>query len=80
MNIKLTLRLDEDLIERAKKYSKDTGKAVSKLVADYFVALTGRKRPAPAPLPPVVRALKGSLAGANLDEEDFRRHLEEKHR
>ena len=31
-------------------------------------------------LPPITRALVGSLAGSTLDEEDYRRHLEEKHR
>jgi hypothetical protein len=80
MNTKLTLRLDEDLIRRAKRYSRATGKPVSQLVADYFVALTGRDAGAAPPLPPLVRSLKGSLAGAAVDEKDYRRHLEEKHR
>ena len=31
-------------------------------------------------LPPITRSLVGSLAGSTLDEEDYHRHLEEKHR
>jgi hypothetical protein len=27
-----------------------------------------------------LRSLKGSLRGAKIDEEDYRRHLEDKHR
>jgi len=32
------------------------------------------------PLPPIVRSLQGALHGAKVDEEDHRRHLEDKHR
>ncbi|MDL1984388.1 MAG: DUF6364 family protein, partial [Deltaproteobacteria bacterium] len=39
MNSKLTLRLDEDLIQSAKSYSAKTGKSVSKIVADYFALI-----------------------------------------
>ena len=36
MNTKLTLRLDDQLILKAKRYSDRSGKSVSQLVADYF--------------------------------------------
>ncbi len=36
MNTKLTLRLDDSLVESAKKYSVKTGKSVSKIMADLF--------------------------------------------
>jgi hypothetical protein len=78
MNTKLTLRLDEEVIQRAKKYSKEVGKPVSRLVSDYFEALTGGLI-VPADLPPVVKSLKGSLACTSLDEDDYRRYLEAKH-
>lgn len=79
MNTKLTLRLDEDLIRRAKRYSRDSGKPVSQVVADFFGVLTDRHAEEEAPLPPIVRSLKGALAGASVDEEDFRRNLVAKH-
>ena len=36
MKTKLTLRLDDQLIRKAKDYSDRSGKSVSRLVADYF--------------------------------------------
>jgi len=78
MNTKLTLRLDEEVIHRAKSYSREVGKPVSRLVEDYFIALTAPRRPR-RELSPIVRRLRGSLAGAQVDERDYRRHLLEKH-
>lgn len=78
MNTKLTLRLDEEVIRRAKSYSREVGKPVSRLVEDYFVALTAPRQPR-RELSPIVRRLRGCLAGAQVDESDYRRHLLEKH-
>jgi hypothetical protein len=78
MHTKLTLRMDEKLIERAKAHSKATGKSLSQLVADYLAML--QDRPAEeVRLRPIVRSLRGLLRGASLDEEDYRRHLEDKY-
>jgi hypothetical protein len=85
MQTKLTLRIDDELIERAESYSQRTGKSVSQLVSDYIKMLPepGRepsaKKGAPV-LTPIVRSLKGSFRGAKIDEKDYRRHLEERHR
>jgi hypothetical protein len=80
MNTKLTLRLDDRLIDRAKRYSDRSGKSVSQLVSNYF-ALIEADEPIPgAELTPRVRALIGSLKGAPTTESDYRRHLEEKFR
>jgi len=80
MNTKLTLRLDDQLIRRAKRYSRRTGKSVSQLVSDYF-SLIDVGEPIPGTeLTPRVRAMVGSLRGALATEEDYRRYLEGKHR
>jgi hypothetical protein len=80
MNTKLTLRLDDRLITRAKRYSSRTGKSVSQLVSDYF-SLIEVDEPIPGTeLTPRVRSMIGSLKGASATEEDYRRHLEEKYR
>ena len=42
METKLTLRLEDKLIRKAKKLAKDRGKSVSRMVADYIVALRVR--------------------------------------
>lgn len=80
MQTKLTLRLEDRLIEQAKAYAARAGKSVSQVVADYFRLLTtDEPRPAP-PAAPITTSLRGLLRGSALDEEDYRGHLEEKHR
>ncbi len=78
MNTKLTLRLDEELIARAKRHSAESGKSVSQLVSDYFTLIDSQE--SDVEITPRVRSLRGVLAGSDLDESDYRRHLEEKHR
>jgi hypothetical protein len=94
MQKKLTLRLDEILIQRAKSYSERTGKSVSQIVADYFALIVGdwREKSGEASenasgnplievheLTPIVRSLKGSLKGTLIDESDYWRHIEDKY-
>lgn len=79
MNTKLTLRLDERLIRRAKRYSRQRGKSVSQLVADFFRLIEGEEEMAGAEFTPRVSALVGSLRGVEVTEEEYRRHLEGKH-
>lgn len=83
MQTKLTLRLEQRLIRRAKAYARRTGKSVSALVADFFARLESPPDAAPpdtAATSPAVRSLVGALAGTRLDESDYRNHLTEKHR
>jgi len=81
MHTKLTLRIEETLIERAKVFAKKAGKSVSRVVADYFTVLERPpRRDKSLSWPPLVRSLKGSLRGARVDEKAYRRYLEEKYR
>lgn len=75
---KLTLRLDSELIEQAKKVARSRGKSVSRMVADYFRTLESADRN-DAELPPLTRSLFGVLEGTGVTEEQYRRHQEEKH-
>jgi hypothetical protein len=80
MQSKLTLRLEDELIRRAKRYARKEGTSLSRLVANYFSALD-RKGSAAAPgedLPPLTRSLWGAAEGA--DAEGYGDYLEEKHR
>jgi hypothetical protein len=76
---KLTLRMDRELVRRAKAYARKSGKSVSAIVADFFELLDDRESRRPR-LTPAVRSLLGALEGAKRDEGDYRRHLERKHR
>jgi hypothetical protein len=80
MDTKLTLRLEERLIRRAKRHAQRRRKSVSQLVAGYFDALGDMRVPRDVSLPPLTRELLGALRGANVDERDYRGYLEEKHR
>ncbi len=77
MQTKLTLRLEKQLIERAKAHAKKRGKSVSQMVADYFALLDRADRP--EPLPPITRSLYGALKGAAVDEDTYREYRDEKY-
>jgi hypothetical protein len=79
MNTKLTLRLDQRLIRRAKTHARRTGKSVSQVVADYFVLLGSDPDKEDPELTPVVRSLKGVLHGRKVDRSTYRKHLEERY-
>ena len=80
MQTKLTLRLDEELIIRAKEHAKKTGRSVSQMVADYFALLESAPGLTEPPMPPLVSELRGVLSNSDADALDYRRYLEEKHR
>jgi hypothetical protein len=75
----LTLKIDRELIERAEAFSRKTGRSVSDLIAEYLQKLPESSRE-PAPTTPIVSSLRGVLRESGLTEEDYRRHLEERHR
>lgn len=78
MQTKLTLRLEEELINQAKEYAAREGKSVSKIVADYFSLLVQKNRTRDAELPPITRSLIGILPDP-VNESDYRQYLEEKY-
>jgi hypothetical protein len=74
---KLTLSVDERVIERAKSYARARGTSVSGLVEQMLdLAASGSDRPEATP--PVLSRLRGSLKG--VDQGDYRRYLERKYR
>ena len=79
MITKLTLRMDDNLIESAKEYSAKTGKSVSRIVADLFVIIKNEKLNKEETLTPTVRSLKGILKGKQVDEKDYKKYLDEKY-
>ena len=79
MQTKLTLRLDDHLIESAKKYSAKTGKSVSKIVSDFFVIIKNEKLNKRYQPTPTVQSLKGVLKGSDFTENDYKKYLEEKY-
>lgn len=79
MKNKLTLRLDDSLIKRAKKRAKQKGTSVSQMVADYFALIEADQSPSNQKLPPITASLAGILKNADIQERDYRAYLEDKH-
>jgi uncharacterized protein DUF6364 len=73
---KVTLSIDERVVARAKRFAAGRGISVSKLVEQYLDMVS--RPPRPPEETPVLARLRGSLAGARV--EDHRRHLERKYR
>lgn len=86
MSKKLTLRLDEDVIERAKEYASQRDTSVSQLVENYFARLTDRRSPEegeasfPTELTPLTRRFLGRGSTSEIDLEDYYDYLEQKHK
>ncbi|MGA2402804.1 MAG: DUF6364 family protein [Syntrophobacteraceae bacterium] len=79
MQTKLTLRLEEELIRKAKRFSKKSGKSVSRIVADYFDKLDAPPPEEIEAITPKVAALRGILKRTGVGEKDYYSHLEEKY-
>lgn len=87
MQTKLTLRLDDALIEKAKAWAKDRRISLSQAVADLFAQLPEKKtRKTLSSLSPWTRSLIGAAARkgkAPTDEEvrrDYLDYLAAKHK
>jgi Family of unknown function (DUF6364) len=70
MDAKLTLKLDESVIQRARNYAQRRGVSLSRMVETYFLGLAEQdEKPASAPTG-VVAELAGILAGKAVDLSD----------
>jgi hypothetical protein len=78
MNTKLTLRMDENIVRKAKIEAKRRGKSVSRMVAE-FIESIGLEQTSEKDLPPTTASLVGILKGKEISEEDYKTHLREKY-
>ena len=79
MQTKLTLRLEDELIQRAKAFAKKREKSLSQIVADYFQLLAKAEVKNETAISPTVQSLKGILKDTNISEQDYKDYLENKH-
>ena len=78
MNTKLTLRMDETIVRKAKMEAKRRGKSVSRMVAE-FIESIGSSPNTEKVLPPTTSSLLGILKGKEISEDDYKIHLREKY-
>ncbi|MCK4893617.1 MAG: antitoxin [Calditrichia bacterium] len=79
MQSKLTLRIDDELITKAKKFARQRGKSLSRLVSEYLSYIISGEEPAHLDLPPHVKSLYGSLSDTDIDESQYKEHILEKY-
>ena len=65
METKLTLKLDQKVINSAKKYAKSNNKSLSKLVEDFFINLASESN-SPQKYPPLIEKLSGVISEKDL--------------
>ena len=78
MKTKLTIRLDPEIIERAKKYAYDQKISLSKLVANYLdnISRSKTEESDDIPITPLVKSLMGA-AGPLPEDYDYRKEYRE---
>lgn len=81
MDKKLTLSLDQAIIENAKKYAKSNNISLSKLIESYLSSLIKRKKKS-TEITPLVESLSGVISldkDFNL-KDDYANYLIEKYK
>ena len=61
MNTKLTLTIEQSIIEKAKKYARKKERSLSDLIENYLRALTSEELEKENDITPVVRSLRGAF-------------------
>lgn len=79
MQVKLTLRVEEALIRKAKRLAKKRGTSVSRIFGDF---ISNQTDDLPSnDLPPLTVSMLGAIKkeGVDIDEDSYRKHLEDRH-
>ncbi len=81
MGTKLMLRLDNDLINSAKKIAKAKGVSLSMLVSDYFktIASFQKKEETESPVLSEIAGILPSGTDNKKLKKSYRKHIEEKY-
>ena len=81
MNTKLTLTIEQEIIQKAKEYAKQKNRSLSDIIENYLKMLTKEDKKESTKLSPVVKSLRGSFkAPKDMDyKAELRNRLEEKY-
>lgn len=79
MDTKLTLKIDESIIEKAKQYAKDKNISLSKMIENYLQAVTNKKSD-DMEISPLVESLIGVISSTETDKrKDYTDYLSKKY-
>lgn len=73
MNAKLTLTIEQTIIERAKKYAKKRDRSLSDIIENYLKVITKEKIKSDFEITPIVKSLKGSFKAPK--DFDYKKEL-----
>ena len=76
MQTKLTLRMEDSVIRKAKRLARNRGTSVSRLISEYITNEPDDRTI--KELPPVTASMVGVL-GEKGKEEDYKKYLEDKY-
>ncbi len=81
MDTKLTLTIEQTIIEKAKKYAKGEGRSLSDIIENYLKVVTKEDNIESIDLTPIVKSLKGAFkAPKNYDyKNELSKRLTEKY-
>ena len=81
MDTKLTLKLEDSVINRAKVYASSHRQSLSKLVENFFRSLTEKERANEEKIPPTVKSLAGIIKSRKKinAEKEYTDYLIEKY-
>lgn len=80
MDSKLTLRLNADKIEQAKRYAAQRGSSVSQLVEDYFSRLYSPPSAATIASTSLTAQLRGVIGESTAHLSAYKSHLDDKYK
>ncbi|WP_396169727.1 DUF6364 family protein [Flavobacterium sp.] len=82
MNTKLTLKLDQEIIEKAKHYASEKKLSLSRIIENYLNSLTSDKTNNDIQISPFVKSLSSGIKiPADYDyKKDRADYLEQKHK
>lgn len=79
MNTKLTLNIDQNVIDEAKFYAKNNSVSLSKLIENYLLSLTKRNTEE-TKISPLVESLTGVISLENSDyKKEYSDYLSKKY-
>lgn len=81
MNTKLTLTIEQEIIEKAKQYAKNKNRSLSDMVENYLKLLISKDLNSEKELNPTIESLKGAFKmPKNFDyKKELKNRLEKKY-
>ena len=73
MNTKLTLTIEQTIIEKAKKYAKSKGRSLSDIIENYLKVITKEESKADIEITPLTKSLRGSFKAPR--DFDYKKEL-----